>query len=795
MSYRDFFRELTGFTPSPFQERVADAILHERNVILRAPTGSGKTWAVAAPFLYSLATERPIADRLLYVLPLRSLATSLFESTAEVAKSFSPLRQSACRIQIQTGERRDDPLFEGLVTFTTIDQLLSSYLIHPVGLPARCGNLNAGALIGSLICFDEFHLLEPQKSMATAIEMLDTLARGEQALSRFVLMTATLSTESLEWLAKKLDAELIEVSPEEVKQLPSQQEKTRYYRWIDQPLTAEAVVHAHAKGRSIVIANTVSRAQELYEQLRSPSCQQALGDETKIRLLHSRFLPRDRQRIEADLASWFGPEPTVSDVILVSTQVIEAGLDFSCDNLHTEVAPMNAIVQRAGRCARRRGQTGTVWCYALALDARGKPAYGPYRELRNLVDDTASALSKEAAADRAAYEFHDELRLVNAVHTTWELDQLRPLDNLHAHRQAVRGAMDGDNPAAVRELVRDVFSINVVITDSPEALNFNRRQWPEMLSVPPTSLYRLFKEPRPNLEWIAKSAREGEEVQGGAIEVDWEPLRSGDDIKSAGWLVAIHPDCATYDEEIGLVVGRRGPAKPIQYRERPKFTRYSYSREEYAEHIRRVCAAGARRDADYCVASRRLSKFLGVAEPQLAAWLKLVYQLHDIGKLSVAWQDAIWTSQAAKTGLPPRPRPALAHSDYDPSTDSGRKETRPPHAAEGAYAAIPLLSEAAKGDSAFLTAALTAITRHHGAFTSQLSHFTLIPDASAYVAQTLRGNAHEIRLEHSPPPNYSERFAQCLFQASNLEQQQTLPLYAYLIRRLRIADQNSFQEM
>lgn len=77
MIYSEFFKELTGFEPNPFQKRVADALLSEQSVILRAPTGSGKTWAVVAPFLYALSQGVPIADRLLY--------------------AFGPRRNASCR--------------------------------------------------------------------------------------------------------------------------------------------------------------------------------------------------------------------------------------------------------------------------------------------------------------------------------------------------------------------------------------------------------------------------------------------------------------------------------------------------------------------------------------------------------------------------------------------------------------------------------------------------------------------------------------------------------------------------
>lgn len=68
-NYRKFFSRLTGAPqgPYPYQERLAvESLLKGRSVVLRAPTGAGKTWAVTAPFLYSLVNKSPIADQGLF---------------------------------------------------------------------------------------------------------------------------------------------------------------------------------------------------------------------------------------------------------------------------------------------------------------------------------------------------------------------------------------------------------------------------------------------------------------------------------------------------------------------------------------------------------------------------------------------------------------------------------------------------------------------------------------------------------------------------------------------------------
>lgn len=222
MTYREFFRSIAGFYPHPYQERIAEQIAAGRSIILRVPTGAGKTWAAVAPFLYSLQAGRPIADRLLYALPLRSLATSAhaavrggMEREFKQVSDLGSGREYGTELRycsLQIGSQRDDPFFESDVTVTTIDQLLSGYLFMPVSLPDRIGNINAGALVGSLVVLDEIHLLDVDVALGTAIEMLDRLGK----LCQFVFMTATMSDPAVQWLSGRLGADVLAIEDNEI---------------------------------------------------------------------------------------------------------------------------------------------------------------------------------------------------------------------------------------------------------------------------------------------------------------------------------------------------------------------------------------------------------------------------------------------------------------------------------------------------------------------------------------------------------------------------------------------------
>src|SRR5690606_5188209 len=108
---------------------------------------------------------------------------------------------------------------------------------------------------------------------------------------------------------------------------------------------------------------------------------ESIGDwETELCLLHSQFLKTDRDDKEAWIKKEFGKSQSEYQgppLILVATQVIEVGVDATCDVMHTELAPASSILQRAGRCARRENEQGKVYVY-LPRDEEGKPYYAPY---------------------------------------------------------------------------------------------------------------------------------------------------------------------------------------------------------------------------------------------------------------------------------------------------------------------------------------------------------------------------------------------------------------------------------
>jgi len=253
-----------------YQQQVFDTLREHKPVILQAPTGAGKTRASLYPFLYACAHPDVIElpGQCIYSVPLRTLANQFvqeyYSTVQDYRKKYS--LQNLRHVSLQTGERSEDPHFESDLLFTTIDQSLSSFLSIPYALSTSLANFNAGAVLGSYLVFDEFHLFPMNRdgsgAFATTLHILHLLRR----LTPWTLMTATFSRTLLGGLCSLLNA--VEISPATTSfdDVPSQQGKERYFSVRGEQLRASHVwddMRENHRQRVLVICNTVDRAIDL----------------------------------------------------------------------------------------------------------------------------------------------------------------------------------------------------------------------------------------------------------------------------------------------------------------------------------------------------------------------------------------------------------------------------------------------------------------------------------------------------------------------------------------------------
>jgi CRISPR-associated endonuclease/helicase Cas3 len=292
---------------------------------LRAPTGTGKTEAL---LLWAGDTER-----LLYLLPTQATVNAMWRRLCKIYGDdrVALVHGRASYLLRKEKDWEEDPLdmrlfgsaFAKPVTVATVDQYLLAHLNGRHWEERRSLSRRA------VIVLDEIHAYEPY-TLGLLAEAL-----GREAPFRLALASATLPPSLLELFPK---GELIEAEGDLWC-------RTRHRLELREGCLEESLSEAVALARLgqtvLIVTNTIAQAQRLYQKLR-----EEFGWEPR-HLLHARFTFRDRQAKEGQVEA---PSP---GTIFIATQVVEVSLDISYDALITEVAPIDALVQRMGRVNRR----------------------------------------------------------------------------------------------------------------------------------------------------------------------------------------------------------------------------------------------------------------------------------------------------------------------------------------------------------------------------------------------------------------------------------------------------------
>jgi len=357
MSLDQVYEKATGFRPYGYQRRVAEEGLPE---VLKIPTGCGKTEAVGLGWLYRRRFHPDIEVRaatprwLVIALPMRTLV----EQTSDRFKQwFQQLGLSSdVGLHIVQGgvgwSDRDwrlapdrDAVFIG-----TIDMLLSRALNRGYSdsrwhWPMSFGGFNNG----THWVFDEIQLMDVATPNTRQLQSFrDILGTALPTASTW--MSATVDDCLLRTVDRPDIGSIVELSDQDRHGPLSQRlDSTRTVEEIRLPDRrpeldlARELIDRHEPGTvTLAVFNTVERAAATWNSLNK------LSPDAAVVLLHSRYRPPDRAAHTADALS----RPGLAGKIIVSTQVLEAGIDISSALLFTEAAPWPSIVQRAGRCNR-----------------------------------------------------------------------------------------------------------------------------------------------------------------------------------------------------------------------------------------------------------------------------------------------------------------------------------------------------------------------------------------------------------------------------------------------------------
>ena len=351
--------------------------------IIEAPTGEGKTEAALA-LAHRLALASG-SDELYYALPTTATSNQMFRRLKKYLRDSLGLATQARLIHGQAFLFEDDlriePLDSGegwepggarewfgpkkralLAPFGvgTIDQA------ELAALNVRHTALRLIGLAGKVVIVDEVHAYDTY--MTTIIErLLNWLAALGTSV---IILSATLPVARR---ASLVQAYGLKVNPVRAKDVdypgfwvvgrtgsyhasPPAYQPDRHLRLNTLSLTDEDpenkacwLLQAVAGGGCACwITNTVARAQRMFAALDKI----APPDVDRL-LIHSQFPLEDRQSLERLLAVKYGPEGSRPERgIVVGTQLLEQSLDLDFDVMVSDLAPVDLLLQRAGRLHR-----------------------------------------------------------------------------------------------------------------------------------------------------------------------------------------------------------------------------------------------------------------------------------------------------------------------------------------------------------------------------------------------------------------------------------------------------------
>jgi CRISPR-associated endonuclease/helicase Cas3 len=485
--FDNIFRSATGYAPYPWQRNLA--LRPEPASVIAAPTGSGKTEAVLLDWVWrrfqpGAAGRRGVPRRLVLALPMRVLVEQTLARIREALGRLATAGVLERPVQVYPlmGGMADDswvfdPAAEAVLV-GTIDMLLSRALNRGFGCgrsrwPIDFGLLNSDCLW----VFDEIQLMDA--AVATSCQLQGLRQRfGVAAPVRTVWMSATLERSWLETVdhLSPGDAAYAGLGSADYRGLLGQRlraPKTVVRQKIDPEdaaAVARVVLREHgalseardAPSLTLALANTVDRALALYEEI------QAVAPEgIDLLLLHSRFRPADRERLVRHLDQPLPPDGR----IVVSTQVVEAGLDLDAGALVTDLAPWASMVQRAGRLNRtgKRRHTPARLVWLDPGDERLEELARPYDP-----ESLRSARKVLAGLEGRSFAPADIMELLQDRRRARTLLGLRPVSLLLRAPDLLDlfdtdPTLDGDDPDVGRFIrVHEDLDVGVAWRDLPE---------------------------------------------------------------------------------------------------------------------------------------------------------------------------------------------------------------------------------------------------------------------------------------------------------------------------------------
>lgn len=306
---------------------------------LTAPTGYGKTLTALN---FALKFNKP---RIIYALPFTSIIDQTYDIVAKIYKN-SDILVSKAHHKTTIGEEnltQEDRYskikflmesFSGEINVTTLYQLIFALFGNK-----NKDNVKFNQLKNSVVIIDEAQAI-PYNFRKDFILLCEIISQRLGTI--FIFMSATMPVIKSE-------------NFKEISNLDYFSKQDRYViKWLDiggEDELLEKICEAASDKNTLVVVNTIKKAQELFTKLRDKfSCFCLNGymyDDHKRATIEAVRCAVNKSKVD----------PLASKILLISTQSIEAGVDLDFDIGFREVSPISSIIQTAGRVNRHFGAT------------------------------------------------------------------------------------------------------------------------------------------------------------------------------------------------------------------------------------------------------------------------------------------------------------------------------------------------------------------------------------------------------------------------------------------------------
>ncbi len=427
-------RRLFDFALRPMQSAVQQIALPHGPMlaVIQDETGAGKT--ETALLLAQRMMQAGKGQGLYFALPTMATANAMSSAFRDLVTEMSPATDAPVATEWLADNRRRALL--ATVGVGSIDQALLS------ALPTKHACRRHYGLSSKILIVDEVHEMgEPYISE----ELAQLLTAHRQAGGSAILLTATLPLAQRAALLARYGARddgdlaypaLTIARAAAIRRFDAQPSlrgpvTVERLARVDDALTL-LTAHAAQGAACIWVRNAVDDAITAVDALRAAG--------VRADLLHARFAMIDRLAHEAAALERFGK--TGCDRVgrvLVATQVVESSLDLDFDVMVSDLAPVAALIRRAGRLWRHMAQRPAV---TRAVPSPVLSVLGP--DLDEVPDDQWLA----RVLDRGAWVYPLDIQWRTA-RALAQRGQIVSPDGLRDLIEEVHGATEFPLPAAL----------------------------------------------------------------------------------------------------------------------------------------------------------------------------------------------------------------------------------------------------------------------------------------------------------------------------------------------------------